>query len=349
MKIKISLISIAALFAVLNMLPVSAAQVSCSALPYTTAPNSSDTCLSLGSADPYNAIFRQGTSNIGVLFLHGRGQDPNGDVVRQLRNSLNSDGYTTLSIEDPVPPGGTAFNNYVANETIIQNQLFLRVELALAELKSRNVDRVVLAGFSLGSRFATASAAAWELNQLNTSGLNLIGLLGVGLYSSGPDSTISNINVLNSISNLSFITSIPVLDIYGDNDTPASTTAAARRAAYAGDNYTQVELTCPNTSGNYFVQTATGIVPYYGGTGTTGDTNRCHQLRNGLLFDPVSNSYVPDVVLRGSPNAPLETTARNWFASNFALPEPKTWLLVIIGLLGMGIVKRHQRGARADG
>ena len=347
MKIKMGLISVGMLMLMLNMLPVSAAQVACSGLAYVNAPNSSDTCLSLGSADTYNGILRQGTSDIGILFLHGRGQDPNGDVVRQLRNSLNADGYTTLSIENPVPPGGTSFSNYAINEDLIDNQVFTRVEVALEELKARNVNRVVLAGFSLGSRFAVASAAAWQLNQLNTSGLNVVGLLGVGLYSSGPDSTVANIDVLNTISNLSFITSIPVLDIFGNNDTPASSTAALRKASYRGPNYTQVALTCPDSAGNYFAQTATGVTPYYG---ATGDANRCHQLRNGLLFDPGTNTYITDVVLRGAPDAPLETTARNWFSSNFAaVPEPQTWLLLMFGLLGMGFIRQNKRlsGSRA--
>lgn len=340
MKIKTLLVSSAALAAVLNLLPAFAGQIACSTLLYANAPNATDTCLALGTADPYNALFRQGSSDIGVLFLHGRGQNPNGDVVRQLRNSLNADGYTTLSIENPIPPGpgGTSFNNYVVNEDIIDGQVFARVEIALGELKNRNVNRVVLAGFSLGSRFATASAAAWELNQLNTSGLNLIGLLGAGTFSSGPISTVDNINVLNTISNLSFITSIPVLDVYGSNDDPAKSTAAARKAAYQGESYTQVELSCPAINGGYFVQAGANIVPYYS---ATGDTNRCHQLRNGLLFDSATNSFVTDFVIRGAPDAPLETTARNWFSSNFvAIPEPETLLLFLIGLLGMGLIKR---------
>lgn len=340
--IKVPFICFTALLVTLNMHSVSATPIDCSTLNYANAPSSSDTCLSLGSADSYNALFRQGTSNIGVLFLHGRGQNPNGDVVRQLRNSLNTDGYTTLAIENPVPPNGnTSFNNYALNEDLIDNQLFARVEIALSELRSRNVDRVVLAGFSLGSRFATASAAAWEQNLLNTSGLDLIGLLGVGLYTSGPVSTLDNINILNTVSNLSFITSIPVLDIYGDNDIPARDTAVARSSAYRGNNYTQVALTCPENNGQYSAQVGSSFKPYYGNG--SGDVNRCHQLRNGFLYDALSNSFVQDVVLRGSPDAPLESTARNWFSSNFvSVPEPETLLLIIIGLIGMRFTKRRK-------
>ena len=173
---------------------------------------------------------------------------------------------------------------------------------------------------------------------LNTSGLDLIGLLGVGLYTSGPDSTLTNINVLNTVSNLSFITSIPVLDIYGNNDNPASGTADARRNAYQGDNYTQEALTCPDNNGQYFAQVGLGFQPYYGNG--AGDVNRCHQLRNGFLQD-ASNNFFPDVVLRGSPDAPLESVVRDWFSLNFvAIPEPETFLLLLIGLIGMRFIRR---------
>lgn len=134
------------------------------------------------AGEPFEGLLLNGAadSRVGVVFLHGRAQTPGGDVVNQLRQQLNADGYTTLSIDNPVPAGGASFSSYLASEASIDDQVFDYVEAAVAHLNGQGVDQVVLAGFSLGARFATASAAAWEQGLFSDSGSTLLGLMGGG-------------------------------------------------------------------------------------------------------------------------------------------------------------------------
>lgn len=308
----------------------------------------------------FEGLILEGTTHadIGVLLFHGRGQHPDGDVVRQLRHSLNRRGYTTLSIEDPLPSANiagtgslTSFQNYVADEDQVDDAVFYRLQESIQALRARNARRIVLAGFSLGSRFATAGAAAWQQGLLGglPGDVDLIGLVGVGMYSStdaGPYSstptpavpvTADEINVLDTLGNLALISGIPVLDLYGDRDTGAAAFAPDRLAAFAGLDYAQVALGCPDFAGGAFHAFHAGgtqVVPY--------TENRCHQLRDGLVWvadtdgDGVpspGDAFQVAVDLRGGDDAPLEAAVGAWFDGKIApVPAPSAWLLFALGL-----------------
>lgn len=280
--------------------------------------------------------------NVGVVFFHGRGQHPDGDVVRHLRNSLHADGYTTLSLENPVPvTGNTSFDDYKTHEDTIDDQVFARATAAVNELVSRNsrIDTLIISGFSLGSRFATAVAAAWEQGLLIgiSPGIELAGLVGAGMYSGIgatsptiiPPATTDDINVYDTLRNLELIAGIPVLDIYGHLDSSAADLAPARRAAYAGnpDAYTQAELTCPDFNTETWYARSGGLaVPYA--------ENRCHQLRNGFLTEEDAINQNVNFRLRGTPDAPLESSASEWIAANVPLtPAPPARGLPFLPLL----------------
>ncbi len=250
-----------------------------------------------------------GSPKVGVILLHGRGLTPNSAVTRQLRNSLNHDGYSTLAIENPVPAdyNGNGINtdffdylgdigstgaNYVFPET------YARIRASSAYLQSLGVNQIVLSGFSLGSRLAAAHIARGQ----QAGDLPIVGLLNVGMYG-------NSIDPYNVVYTLDEIT-IPVLDIYGDEDVNAVTTAAARVAAYAGasGDYLQVALDCPAISSTYSV-------------------NDCHKLRGNNL--------------KGADDRPLENTARNWMQSvaplaSASVPEPGTGVLLALALGAMG-------------
>ena len=302
--------------------------------------------------ETFNGLLLEGNNNpnVGVIFFHGRGQNPNGDVVRHLRQSLNTDGYTTLSIDNPVPSSGPSFSSYLSDESAIESRVFSYFNAAVDSLvaSNNNIDKIVIAGFSLGSRFATATAAAWEQGLLGVnSNVELAGLLGVGMYSNIGTidaSTSSNINVFDTINNLGLISPIPVLDMYGNLDSSAANFAADRMNAFTGNasSYTQAALGCPdfnNTSTSYYTRNQGVAVAY--------TENRCHQLRNGFLTEAdATNNTNADVVLRGSANAPLESTASAWMASNVPLstvPVPGAIWLFGSGLLGLiGVARRKK-------
>ena len=195
-----------------------------------------------GSSNSFDGLLLQGSGTpvVGVVLLHGRGADPDGPVVKELRQSLNAKGYTTLSIQEPFPAGGTAFLDYVndvVGSNIVFPETFARVRTAINELQARGVNKVVLLGFSMGSRLASAHVARGQINELP-----IIGLVGVGMYA-------NSIEPLNMAFTLDEVT-VPVLDIYGDADTTAINTAPARRSAYksgSGTSYTQFMVECANT------------------------------------------------------------------------------------------------------
>jgi dienelactone hydrolase len=174
-------------------------------------------------------------TRIGVVMYHGRGASPTGPVVEEMRLSLNRAGYTTLSIDDPIPSNGqTDFASYVNEANPVFAEAYARARTAINYLQNRGVEQVVMAGFSLGSRLAAAHVARGQINELP-----IIGLIGVGMYG-------NSIDPLNVSSTLDEV-DVPVLDLYGDVDTDAVNTAAARLAAYnsgAGLDYTQTSVIC---------------------------------------------------------------------------------------------------------
>ncbi|MBE9568034.1 MAG: DUF3530 family protein, partial [Proteobacteria bacterium] len=177
-------------------------------------------------------LLESSCAKIGVVMYHGRGSTPTGPVVEELRTSLFRAGYTTLSIENPLPASGVPnFSDYVTDVDAVFIETYARMRTAINLLHSRGVEQVVLAGFSLGSRFSTAHVARGQLDELT-----ILGLIGIGMYG-------DSVDPLNVSDTLKEVT-IPVLDIYGDADTSAASSAAARLAAYAGADYTQTKLFC---------------------------------------------------------------------------------------------------------
>lgn len=227
-------------------------------------------------------VLGSGTPNTtGIVLLHGRGGNPDSAVVSELRRDLFNRGYTTISIQEPVPSGYTEgdsvtippYSEYVDDVNMNGNAVFLeayaRIRTAINTLSSRGMTQIVLIGFSLGSRMVTAHIGNGQVDELP-----IIGLVGIGMYAAGTDP-----DPLNTIATMASV-DVPVLEIYGSNDTPASTTTADRKTAHqtgsgVGLSYTQAELNC----------------------GTT--TNpACHRLDG----------------LKGTSSSPLETTVAAWIA-----------------------------------
>ena len=196
-----------------------------------------------GGGGSFPGILREGAGSpaVGVILLHGRGQNPDGNVVGPLRLSLNDLGYTTLSIALPIPADSnsngvlTDFEDYVADVTgpnIVFPELYARVRAAESELQGHGVDRAVLIGFSLGSRMGAAFMARGA-----PGALPLLGYAGIGLYA-------NSIDPLNGAATLDEI-AVPVLDLYGSLDLTAVAGAGARAAAYAsgpGPLFTQISI-----------------------------------------------------------------------------------------------------------
>jgi hypothetical protein len=258
-----------------------------------------------GSTASFNGRLLDGSpgARTGVVLLHGRTGNADSVVVSELRRSINAIGYTTLSIDEPVPSAGTGFSDYVndvTGEYLVFPELYARVRTAINELENRGIEEVVLLGFSLGSRMASAHVARGQIDEIP-----ITGMIGIGMYG-------NSIDPLNTVYTLDEI-SVPVFDIYGDNDSPAVSTAAARLAAYrsgSGTSYTQVMVEC-----------------FYFGT------------------DCVQHNFDG---YRGSGNPVLETEVNKWLSENVPIvPLPPTVWLFVSGLAGLaGLMHCRQAGRR---
>lgn len=246
-----------------------------------------------GNTADFTGLLLEGANNpnVGVVLLHGRNGSADGTVVSELRHSINAAGYTTLSIDEPVPDAGTRFSDYV-NDVNGPNKVFpesyARVRTAINELETRRIKQVVLFGFSLGGRMASAHVARGQIDELP-----ITAMIGVGLYAN----SIDPLNVADTLDEVS----VPVLDIFGDNDLTAVNTAAARLAAYesgSGTSYTQLMVECLDTS-----------------------------------LDCVPHNFSG---YRGAANPVLETRVNDWLVSNAPIvPIPGAVWLFGSGLLGL--------------
>ena len=185
-----------------------------------------------GGAGSFNGLLLEGNgvANRGVVLMHGRNGNPDAVVVGLLRKSLNGLGYTTLSIENPVPAAGDEFPHYVADlkdRNYVFSETTSRVNAALAELKDRGVKEAVLLGFSMGSRLTAAYLAQKPSSPIPVRGL--IALSG-GTNGAGP------LNIAASLPNVQQ----PVLDVCGQGDPDVASTAGARKSAYESGKGIQI-------------------------------------------------------------------------------------------------------------
>jgi dienelactone hydrolase len=253
--------------------------VNCNTVPLNPAADAQTSCYDFNSpGGGFSGLYREGVpgAEVGIVMLHGRGNNPNGLVVREMRTTLANAGYATLSIQNPVPADAnlngdpTDFSDYVADvqgpDTVFP-ETYARISEAVAFMASQSIQKIAIAGMSLGSRLALAYVARGQ----QPGDLPVIGFIGVGMQG-------NSIDPLNQLTTLDEVF-VPVLDIFGDVDPDAAATAAARIAAYGGapGDYTQIALTCPP-----------GIVG-----------NDCHQLRGGL---------------RGAEDRPFEIAVNAWMA-----------------------------------
>ncbi|MBL1274847.1 MAG: DUF3530 family protein [Ectothiorhodospiraceae bacterium] len=217
-----------------------------------------------------------GTPSVGVVLLHGRNSSPDGPVVNELRISLQTAGYTTLSIENPAANPVTNSHSFTEYTIDVQSatpyafpEAYARVQAAISHLQGTGVTQVVVIGFSMGSRFSAAAVA-----RILSPAVPIIGLVGVGMYNSGGGNGIDPLDPDFTLDEVS----VPVLDIYGNEDTNAIADNEGRIAAYNagfGVSYTQLELDC-----------------------TTVASTNCHQLQG----------------LRGADTMPLEIAVNGWMA-----------------------------------
>ncbi len=165
----------------------------------------------------------------GVILVHGIGVHPDWpDVINPLREQLPEHGWSTLSLQMPVLQADAGAVDYYP----IFNEVRPRIDAGIRFLQAHDIDNIVIVAHSLG-----AQMAAWWL--ASTEDPPVLGLVAIGLSGTR---LVDNGDVPAWISGIT----LPMLDLYGENDLPEVRETAAERAAAAGragnTAYTQVEI-----------------------------------------------------------------------------------------------------------
>jgi predicted alpha/beta-hydrolase family hydrolase len=160
-------------------------------------------------------------SKVGVILAHGRGGDPDSNVVGPLRHALHSAAYHTLSLQMPNPEAGRPIDPVTFPEA------YENIRAAVEFLKKeRNVERVYLLGYSMGARTTSGYLA-------NQQDHGIAGFVGIGVWGGGKPPFNANVN-LRSVR-------VPVLDLYAPNDAKDAKFAAVRKALMS-DTYQQLPI-----------------------------------------------------------------------------------------------------------
>ena len=166
------------------------------------------------------AIYTKSTSGInkgGAIILPSMGNNPNWpDVIAPLRKTLPYHGWSTLSIDLPVPgKSADGFWQLKSYFTACRS----RIESAINYMQQQGINNILLVGYGLGA--VTAAVSVTGPDSLKVSGLAAISL-GVP---PGSDPKPYTPDLLQDIH-------IPVLDVFGSRDfSTVTATAAARLAA----------------------------------------------------------------------------------------------------------------------
>jgi len=170
----------------------------------------------------------EGDGKRAAIVLHGIGVHPNWpQVIYPLRVRLTEYGWATDSVQLPVLPNEAKPSEYAP----LFNEVAPRIDAAVAFLRQRGAEDIVIVGHSLGAAMAAYYLATGERP--------IKAFVGIGMNPAGWDGRLSYVEALRSIR-------IPVLDLYGSSDlTGVLDSAEARQeAAASGGNraYRQVKV-----------------------------------------------------------------------------------------------------------
>jgi len=164
-----------------------------------------------------------------LIVVHGIGVHPNWpDVIQPIRSEMPEHDWATLSIQMPILENGKTSVDYVP----LFKEVNGRFDAAVNYLKSKNIQNIVIVAHSLG----TTMANHYLVNKPSPLVRGYISISS----SSNPD-----YKELDNVKKITQITSIPMLDIYGDQDLDSVlrfSEARKRAGEKANKNYKQLSL-----------------------------------------------------------------------------------------------------------
>jgi pimeloyl-ACP methyl ester carboxylesterase len=170
----------------------------------------------------------------GLVIVHGIGVHPDWGLIHTLRSALADHGYTTLSVQMPVLAAEANAEDYRSTF----DEAAERLKIAVDFLQAKGYEKIAIVSHSMGSRMAHA-----YLTREPSAPIRAWVCIGLG----GED-------------DFRHIT-LPVLDLYGENDLPAVLQGAQKRAASIKDLPRSQQVMAPQTD-HFFNNQQTELVRY---------------------------------------------------------------------------------------
>ena len=147
-----------------------------------------------------------------VIILHGRGFHPDWeDVVNPLRVGLAEKGWATLSMQMPVLEKQAKYYDYVP----ILHESFPRIEAGIGYLEKQGFSKIILIAHSCSVHMTMAWFEESGFNKLNA-------YIGIGMGATDYKQVMKKSFPLDRIS-------IPLMDVYGEDEYPAVLREAGNR------------------------------------------------------------------------------------------------------------------------
>lgn len=173
-----------------------------------------------------------------VIILHGRGFHPNWEkVVRPLRIGLTDRGWSTLSMQMPVLEKQAKYYDYVP----ILSEAFPRIEAGIDFLKGEGYKKIVLIAHSCSVHMVMAWVDARGYRDIDA-------FVGIGMGAIDYQQPMDKPFPLDQLS-------VPILDLYGEEDYPAVLRGAKQRLEFIrrAGNEKSKQMTVPGAD-HYFTE-----------------------------------------------------------------------------------------------
>lgn len=171
-----------------------------------------------------------------VVIMHGRGFHPNwADVAYPLRVGLVEQGWNTLSLQMPVLDKDARYYDYLE----IMDEAFPRIEAGIDFLKAQGAGKIIVIAHSCSVHMTMAWVDAGRMRDIDA-------FVGVGMGAVDYQQPMKKPFPLDKIT-------LPVLDVYGEDEYPAVIKGAAERLAamQTAGNSKSRQITVP-AANHYF-------------------------------------------------------------------------------------------------
>lgn len=183
-----------------------------------------------------------------VIIMHGRGFHPNwSDVAYPLRVGLAEQGWNTLSLQMPVLEKEAKYYDYLE----IMDEAQPRIEAGIDYLKLQGNDKIILIAHSCSVHMAMAWVDAGRMRDVDA-------FVGIGMGAVDYGQPMKRPFPLDKFT-------VPVLDVYGEEEYPAVIKGAADRLAamQKAGNPKSRQLTVPGAD-HYFTDEGDALLDVVG-------------------------------------------------------------------------------------